>query len=156
MVVSGCDHDDDLSRRFCMSGDFTDIERRVGVVDETVILLASFVVVALLTPFGSRVHAQPFDDVIRRALFDPGTGGCDSRIAPTRNLLARICGLTGNQAGPSGGSTSSLAREVAPIEEPKVARKIGPINPYISAEYERFDKDVTTFEPGTRRIPDGV
>jgi outer membrane autotransporter protein len=106
--------------------------------------LAIFFVMAL----ASTAQAQIFDQLISNLL---RPNNCDPSISPTGNLSNRICNIpaVGGSPGASGGSTTSLSRESAPIEEErKVARKIGPLNLYISGEYERFDKDVTTFEPG--------
>jgi outer membrane autotransporter protein len=95
----------------------------------------------------SLAEAQPFDQAIANAL-NLGVGNNCPGMAPVGNLDARICNNAG-APGASGGSTTSLSRESAPIEEERrVERKIGPINLYFSGEYERFDKDVTKFEPG--------
>ena len=108
---------------------------------------AFMLAIFLLLPFASHVNAQIFDQLISN-LLQPNN--CDPRINPTGNLSNRICNIpaVGGSPGASGGSTTSLSRESAPIEERKLERKIGPINLYFAGEYERFDKDVTTFEPG--------
>jgi uncharacterized protein YhjY with autotransporter beta-barrel domain len=103
--------------------------------------------ILLLIVLPRSAQAQIFDDVIRNAA-TPGGAACQNAVG---NLAARICNVpeTPSTSGASGGSTTSLSRERAPSEEErKVQRKIGPINLYISGGYERFDKDVTKFEPG--------
>ena len=113
------------------------------------ILMGSLALASLLLmAFASSAQAQIFDQLISNLL---RPNDCDTRIAPTGSLANRVCDIFAEPGVPgvSGGSTTSLSRERAPIEEArKRQRKIGPINLYISGEYERFDKDVTTFEPG--------
>lgn len=110
---------------------------------------AIFLVVALASP----AQAQRFDDAVNRALFGsltptlPPAGPACSNPVPGGNLATRICNNAG-APGASGGSTTTLSREVSPVEDRKVQQLIGPINMYVSGEYERFDKNVTRFEPG--------
>ena len=104
--------------------------------------------IALVSP----AQAQTFNDAINRALFGPPTGPINPSKGPscqnsTGNLLIRICAAAG-QPGSSSGSTTALSNEISPIDERKVQRLIGPLNVFISGEYERFDKNVTKFEPG--------
>ena len=129
-----------------MKRNFTTFERqkwRKSIIRATELALTTI----LLLAFAAPAQAQIFDQVISNAVQPFNCPGINS----TGNLDARICNPSANGGSPgaSGGSTTSLSRESAPIEEErKVQRKIGPINLYISGEYERFDKDVTKFEPG--------
>lgn len=47
----------------------------------------------------------------------------------------------------SSGWPTALARETSPVEERKVQRLVGSLSLWLSGEYERFDKNLTTFEP---------
>lgn len=109
-------------------------------------LLATLFMVAL----ASAVQAQTFDQAIQDALSaTPGVN--DGRACqpgtPAPNL-ADICNGPNLVGAASSGSTTALSTESQGIEERKVGRLIGPVNLFISADYERFDKNVTTFEPG--------
>ena len=48
----------------------------------------------------------------------------------------------------SSGSTGALSRAISPVEKQKSRRLIGPLSLFISSEYERSEKDRTTFEKG--------
>jgi outer membrane autotransporter protein len=97
----------------------------------------------------SAAQAQTFDDEIRRALLGGcvAMGGVGGSFGP--NLAALCAGISGTVTGSaSSGSTTTLSRESTPVEEKRVERVMGPFNVFLSGEYERFDKDVTRFEPG--------
>jgi outer membrane autotransporter protein len=83
----------------------------------------------LLVTLASSAQAQTFDQAVQNA--------CTANIGVCQGI-----------PGASSGSTTTLTRESSPVEERKVQRLIGPINLFISGEYERFNKDVTKFEPG--------
>lgn len=98
--------------------------------------VALYSLAALATP----AFAQRFDDVISGVIL----GGC-AGLNPTGNLAAR-CGA--GIPGASGGSTTALSAESTPAQEKQYQRVIGPLNLYFSGDYERYHKNVTTFEPG--------
>jgi uncharacterized protein YhjY with autotransporter beta-barrel domain len=102
--------------------------------------LATLFLVVLASP----AQTQTFDQAVANAL---GNGGGPACVNASGNLFNNICN-PGGTPGASGGSTTTLSRESSPVEERKVQRLIGPLNLFFSGEYERFDKDVTKFEPG--------
>ena len=85
--------------------------------------LATLLLVALRSP----VRAQTFDQAVETA--------CAASL---------VCN---GIPGASGGSTTALSNENAPVDERKIQHLIGPFNVFVSGEYERFDKNLTTFEP---------
>ena len=91
--------------------------------------LATLLLLALASP----AQAQTFDQAVAAAC--------------TASDLASnfVCSGT---PGPSSGSTTALSRESSPVEERKVQRLVGSLSLFLSGEYERFDKNVTKFEPG--------
>ena len=109
--------------------------------------LATFFVVALASP----TQAQTFDQAISRALGTGSRANGPACSASATGNLNRLCNdIPPLAAASSSGSTTALSTENQRVEERKVGRLIGPVNLFISADYERFDKNVTTFEPGHR------
>jgi outer membrane autotransporter protein len=102
--------------------------------------LAVFTTLVLVAISASGALAQQFDKVISNVI----SGGCVG-LNPTGNLAGR-CGA--GVPGASGGSTTALSQETAPVQERQIQRLIGPLNLYFAGDYERFHKDVTSFEPG--------
>lgn len=106
--------------------------------------LATFFMLALAPP----VQAQRFEDAVFNAVGVNNTGtACLTAPIGTR-LRDTICQIPANTAASSSGSTTALSAEGQRVEERKVGRLIGPVNVFISGDYERFDKKVTTFESG--------
>lgn len=109
-----------------------------------VLALSGFFVLAFAPP----MQAQTFDQAVFDAL---GTGGPPAdgpACMGASGNLATVCGdVPGLTAAASGGSTTGLTNESAPSEDRRTEHLMGPFNVFFSAEYERFDKDLTTFEP---------
>ena len=100
----------------------------------------------------SPVHGQTFDSAITNAIGTttvmPANGLACTTGTPTGNLAIICNGIPTLQGTASSGSTTALSAERVIAEERKAERLIGPVNLFASLEYERLDKDVTTFEPG--------
>jgi outer membrane autotransporter protein len=104
--------------------------------------------IVLLIALARSVQAQTFNQAINTALTNPPLGACDPRINPVPGgNLSNLCGQNASPGG-SNASTTALSNEISAIEERKIERVVGPFNVFMSGEYERFRKNVTTFEPG--------
>jgi outer membrane autotransporter protein len=92
------------------------------------------------------VQGQTFDSAVLNAL---AGDACNNPVPPAGTNLLTICtGIPALTGSASSGSTTALSAERVITEERKAERLIGPVNLFASLEYERLDKDVTTFEPG--------
>ncbi|MDH3445431.1 MAG: autotransporter outer membrane beta-barrel domain-containing protein [Deltaproteobacteria bacterium] len=90
-------------------------------------VLSAFLVVVL----PSWTAAQTFDNAVNSACFS---------LTSTPPF---VCGEAS-----STGSPTALSRETFFDEERKVKRLVGSLGVWVAGEYEGFDKNVTTFEPG--------
>ena len=127
--------------------------RRHSVIRAGMCVLASVLMLAL----AAQVQAQTFDQAISTAL---GTGvsapgpACKTPIPGSK--LNSLCEESPTLSGAaSSGSITALSDErfradetLRADERRKAERVIGPVNVFISGDYERFDKNVTTFEAG--------
>ena len=102
-------------------------------------VMANLLLVALASP----VQAQTFNDAVEGAL-EGACLGIDPRLG---SLLDTIC-PAGDAASTSSGSPAALSGGISLVEKRKALRLIGPWSLFLSGEYERFDKNVTTFESG--------
>ena len=110
---------------------------------------ALFLLVSVSSPLSA--GAQVFNDVIG-GVFSIGAGvSCDAAgVVPVGGSnLGDLCAADGvNLAGPSNSTTSGAITNVTAAAPTRAEKVVGPMNIYIAADYEHFDKDVTTFEPG--------
>jgi outer membrane autotransporter protein len=132
-----------------MNGDWITVAQQRGrwlLIPIAVFVLGGFLLMAL----ASTAQAQRFDDEVARALAN-GCAAMGGNVNKGPNLSALCAGISGSvTASASSGSTTTLSREAAPIEEKKIQRLVGPFNVFVSGEYEHFDKDLTKFEPAYR------
>jgi outer membrane lipase/esterase len=103
-------------------------ERLKSFLHAGIFALAALLAVALASP----AHTQTFDQAVSAACLAAGAGA----------------GPCQGTSGTSSGSTTALTNESSPVEERRIQRLMGPFNVFMSGEYERFDKNITTFEPG--------
>src|SRR5262245_14139100 len=105
----------------------------------------------LLATLPLNAQGQVFNNEIQRVFIDGNNNSCGAAgLAPIPGSdLERLCGTTGvNLAGASNSTASSPLNNVSAVPAERAQMLLGPLNMYISADYEHFDKDVTTFEPG--------
>jgi outer membrane autotransporter protein len=107
-------------------------ERLTSFICVHTLVLVTLLAIALTSSSG---EAQTFNQALTAACSnenDTDGGACRSS--------------TGTAS--STGWPTVLTRQTSPIEEKRIQRLVGSLSLWMSGEYERFDKNSTTFEPG--------
>ena len=102
--------------------------KAVGWVTRLALLALMFLL------FESPSWSQTFDDAVNSACSSISSGTPPPPFS---------CG-----AASSTGSPTALSRETFPVDERKIKRLVGSLSVWLAGEYERFDKNLTKFEPG--------